>query len=76
MDFIKQDCLAKMSPFEDLFSLLGKNHIYGSKLTNEVILISGGSADFVFSISAQSDTFDFLALGKNFKGTVTRGHAT
>ena len=43
-------------------SLLDKNCIYRSKLTNGVVLISGGPGDFVFSISAQSDDFEILTL--------------
>ena len=42
--------------------LLDKNHIFGSKLTNGVFLKSGGSGDFIFSISAQSDNFEILTL--------------
>ena len=42
--------------------MLDKNHIYESTFTNEVFFISGGSGDFVFSISAKSDNFEILAL--------------
>ena len=53
-----------------LASLLDKNHIYGSKLTNGVFLISGGSRDFAFSISSKSDNFEILPYAvpsKKFK---------
>ena len=43
-------------------SLLDKNHIYESKLTNGAFFISGRSGGFTFSISAQSDNFEILAL--------------
>ena len=51
-------------------SLLDKNYIYESKLTNGVFLISGGPGDFTFSISAQSGNFEILAFFcdlQNFK---------
>ena len=50
--------------------MLDKNHIYGSKLTNGVFLISGGSGDFAFSISSKSDNFEILPYAvpsKKFK---------
>ena len=42
--------------------MLDKNQNYGLKLINGVFLISGGSGGFAFSISAQSDNFEILAL--------------
>ena len=44
--------------------------MYGSKLTNGVFLISGGSRDFAFSISSKSDDFEILPYvvpSKKFK---------
>ena len=51
-----------------LTSLLDKNHIYGSILTNGVFLISGLSGDFAFS--SKSDNFEILPYAvpsKKFK---------
>ena len=62
MVFIKQTNRPSHGPISAKQVSLIKTHIYGLTFTNEGFLISGGSGEFVFSISAQSDNFEILAL--------------